>query len=124
MPAYKSYGLANMADGSVAEAPQFLPMKFTDESILNIPIPYSAIYPPEDGGEVKKERKGSLLGKLTGGRGRKKEGFKMVKMTRKEYLMYWYVPCTSCFSGSLSPKGNIFTVGNCILITSCLQGEG
>ena len=99
MPAYQSSGLANMANGSVAEAPQFLPMKFTDESILDIPIPYSAIYPPEDGGEGKKERKGSFLGKLTGGGGRKKEGFKMVKMTRREYLMYWYVPAcrASCF---------------------------
>ena len=92
MPAYKSYGLANIADGSVAEAPQFLPMKFTDESILSIPIHYSAIYPSEEGGEVKKDRKGSFLGKLTGRGGRKKEGFKMVKMTRREYLMYWYVP--------------------------------
>ncbi|KAL8791568.1 MAG: hypothetical protein Q9195_005832 [Heterodermia aff. obscurata] len=74
-----------------------VPTKFTDESILNIPIPYSAIYPPEEGAEVKKERKGSFLGKLKGGGGRKKEGFKMVKMTRREYLMYWYVlPAASC----------------------------
>lgn len=99
MPAYKPSGLRNMADSSVAQAPQFLPMKFTDDSILNIPIPYSAIYPPQgeedkerEKKEKEKERRPSFFGKLKVGGGKgKKEGFKMAKMTRREYLMYWYV---------------------------------
>ena len=97
MPAYKPSGLRNMADSPLAEAPQFLPMKFTDDSILTIPIPYSDIYPPEPGEErgkeKEKERRPSFFGKLRvgSGKGRKKEGFRMVKMTRREYLMYWYV---------------------------------
>ena len=86
-----------MADSPLGEAPQFLPMKFTDESILNIPIPYEDIYPPEreeeKEKEKEKERRPSFFGKLKigGAKGRKKEGFKMVRMTRGEYLMYWYV---------------------------------
>ena len=89
MPTYKNVGLGNMANGTIAEAPQHLPTRFSDDSVLTIPIPYSVIYPPKEGTE-KKGRKGSFLGKLTG-KDKTREGFKMVKMTRKEYLMYWYV---------------------------------
>ena len=93
MPAYENKALGNMTDGSVAEAPQFLPTKFTDESILTIPIPYSGIYPassiPGGNESTPGKRKGSFLGRFTNGSKKKREGFKMVKMTRREYLMYW-----------------------------------
>ena len=100
MPTYTPSALANTATGtSVAEAPQFLPVKFTDDSILTIPIPLSKLYPSAVGSNnidtqnqnpVQQERRRwSVFGKSGGKEEKDKGGFKMVKMTRREYLMYW-----------------------------------
>ncbi|KAL8742998.1 MAG: hypothetical protein Q9190_004593 [Brigantiaea leucoxantha] len=100
MPTYTPSALANTATGtSIAEAPQFLPVKFTDDSILTIPIPLSKLYPSAVGSNnidtqnqnpVQQERRRwSVFGKSGGKEEKDKGGFKMVKMTRREYLMYW-----------------------------------
>lgn len=99
-----------MPSSFVGQAPQFLPQKFTDESLLMIPVPMSALKDPSSapngdddavGEQPKQERQqqqqqqqrrsSNFMNKLKGGekKGRKKEEFKMVKMTRGEYLMYW-----------------------------------
>ncbi len=105
MPKYKHSALENMVCGDWQNvAPQFLPVRFTDESILNIPIPYKDLFPIDEldnkhddsnnHGPVhtgKESRRSSIFGKLKSGLKEKKqkEGFRLVKMTRREYLMYW-----------------------------------
>ena len=65
-------------------------MKFTDDSLLRVPISYADLPPREDNSEAPaKEKKSSIFGKLSGKKGKPKEGFRMVEMTRREYLMYW-----------------------------------
>ncbi len=105
MPPYKHSALENMVCGDWQNtAPQHLPVRFTDDSILNIPIPYKDLFPTDElgikiddsntngpvhrGGE---RRRSSIFGRLTRGDKEKKEkgGFRLVKMTRREYLMYW-----------------------------------
>ncbi len=105
MPKYKHSALENMVCGDWQNvAPQFLPVRFTDESVLNIPIPYKDLFPIDEldnkyddsnnHGPVhtgKESRRSSIFGKLKSGRKEKKqkEGFRLVKMTRREYLTYW-----------------------------------
>ncbi|KAL8736126.1 MAG: hypothetical protein Q9181_002516, partial [Wetmoreana brouardii] len=46
MPTYNPSSLANYTSDFVASAPQHLPQKFTDDSILTIPIPFSDLVTP------------------------------------------------------------------------------
>ncbi|KAL8663692.1 MAG: hypothetical protein Q9202_003638 [Teloschistes flavicans] len=100
MPAYAPSALANMSADPLSQAPQFLPQKFTDDSILTIPIPWSALAfspsslstpdPISPTTTPTNKSKSSILAKLKPGKEkRKKEGFRMVRMTRREYLAYW-----------------------------------
>ncbi|KAI4253661.1 MAG: hypothetical protein L6R42_007491 [Xanthoria sp. 1 TBL-2021] len=108
MPSYNPSALGNMPSSFVGQAPQFLPQKFTDDSVLMNPVPMSAFEDPSSapngdddtvGEQPQQERQqqqqqrrsSSFMNKLEGGekKGGKKEEFKMVKMTRGEYLMYW-----------------------------------
>ena len=106
MPKYKSSALEALSSSdSYNAAPQHLPVRFTDDSILTIPIPYKDLSPLSDESDItnkdgndngpvhtgKQKRRSSLFGKLKGGDKEKKdkEGFRLVKMTRREYLMYW-----------------------------------
>ena len=106
MPKYKNSALETLSSGDCYNAaPQHLPVRFTDDSILTIPIPYKDLCPQadepdpqfnnsNDNGPVhtgNEKRRSSLFEKLTGGSKEKKEkeAFRMVKMTRREYLMYW-----------------------------------
>ena len=83
MPSYQA-----LNSSSFGHAALLLPTESEDNNTLDIPIPYSAIYPLGEE-DVRKRRKGSFIEKLRGGLGNRKEGFKVVKMTREEYLMYW-----------------------------------
>ncbi|KAL8632592.1 hypothetical protein Q9189_001744 [Teloschistes chrysophthalmus] len=103
MQQYTSSALANTPADLTSVAPQFLPQKFTDDSILTIPIPLSALTPPSptttnpsspspNPTTNSTKSKSSFLGKLKGtdkSKGNGKGDFKMVKMTRREYLAYW-----------------------------------
>lgn len=91
MKAYKSSGLQNLnVDSTAGQAPQFLPVRFTDDSLLRVPISYADLPLPETDSEAPaKEKKSSIFGKLSGKKGKLKERFRMVEMTRREYLMYW-----------------------------------
>ncbi|KAL8649291.1 MAG: hypothetical protein Q9226_005638 [Calogaya cf. arnoldii] len=96
MPSYNPSALGNMPSDFTSQAPQFLPQKFTDESVLVIPVPLSALEAEEasapKGDNKEPQRRSSLFGKLKKGgemKGGKKDGFKMVEMTRGEYLKYW-----------------------------------
>ncbi|KAL8711137.1 MAG: hypothetical protein Q9225_007174 [Loekoesia sp. 1 TL-2023] len=103
MPTYKSSSLANFTGDSSSQAPQFLPQKFTDGSIITIPIPLADLAEPSSPATtsspsssepITERRRPSLFGKLAGKSSgekqkEKKGGFKMVKMTRRKYLMYW-----------------------------------
>ncbi|KAL8668891.1 MAG: hypothetical protein Q9168_006500 [Polycauliona sp. 1 TL-2023] len=101
-PQYKPSALGNMTSNFVGQAPQFLPQKFTDDSIIAVPIRLSALEDPLAGSDGDSAGKGSagpdqqqrrrsssskFIQKLKGGG--KKDDFKMVNMTRREYLMYW-----------------------------------
>ena len=105
MPKYKFSALENMVCGDWQNvAPQHLPVRFTDDSILNIPIRYKDLLPTDeldkevedsnDSNPVpagRDQRRSGIFGKLKGANKEKKEkdGFRLVKMTRREYLMYW-----------------------------------
>ena len=105
MSKYESSALEALSSSDCYNvAPQHLPVRFTDDSILTIPIPYKDLSPSDelnpqsnqsiDNGPVhtgKEKRRSNLFEKLKGGKKEKKEkeGFRMVKMTRREYLMYW-----------------------------------
>ena len=121
MPKYKYSALENMVCGDWSNvSPQFLPVRFTDDSILNIPIPYKDLFPTDHldikmddtscSGPVhvgKARRRSSILEKLKGsGRAKKdKGGFRLVKMTRREYLMYWAKDEAGNYIGT-EPKEN------------------
>jgi hypothetical protein len=101
MPAYNPSALGNMVTEMTPQAAQHLPFRYTDETYINIPIPIeeddwnsngtkSNEYNPITTDEDSKKRKGSWVGKL----GRKLTGktdqkFKIVRMTRGEYLAKW-----------------------------------
>jgi len=38
MPAYKPSAWGNMTDGFVAQAPQYMPHKFTDDSLIHVTV--------------------------------------------------------------------------------------
>ena len=78
----------NMTNTLLGQTPQSLPIQDENDSMLDIPTPYSAICPLRDG-VVRKGRRGGFFQKLRRGLGNRKEGFKMVKVTREEFLMYW-----------------------------------
>lgn len=108
-PSYNPSALGNLPSAFTHQAPQFLPQQFTDDSVLLIPIPVSALRgatPPSPSAsenpteetspqQQQQERRSSsssskLMNRLRGGGGgKKKEEFKMVEMTRGEYLRYW-----------------------------------
>lgn len=69
--------------------PSLLPFRFTDESVIDVPIP--ARYLDEPGSESKPapERRRSVVDKLLGKGKGKKEEIIVLKMTRGEYLKYW-----------------------------------
>ncbi|KAI9709621.1 MAG: hypothetical protein M1812_007669 [Candelaria pacifica] len=91
MPQYSPSALASGFHGPLGgEAVQHLPMKFTDESIITVPIPIDEPSPcPET--NIIKEGKKSWVSKLGDSiKGKKSQGkFRMVRMTRGEYLKYW-----------------------------------
>ena len=110
-------------------------MKFTDDSLIKVAIPYKDLPPPgssssstasfvvpSGGNDPRPEqttRKKSLVGKL-GSRfslsspsssssssdksENKKAGFRMIEMTRREYLMYWAKDEQGRYIGT-EPKG-------------------
>ncbi|KAL8683603.1 MAG: hypothetical protein Q9224_006668 [Gallowayella concinna] len=62
-----------------------------DDSIVTIPIPLLVLYPPSNPVDLipttpSKERRVSWFGRA---KKPKAQEFRMVEMTRKEYLMYW-----------------------------------
>lgn len=98
MPEYKHDFASNMyIDGGISgSGANTLPHKFSDDSILTIPIPVKDYDNDDDDGvdEAKAnkpqkvswlKRRMSAQAERTGGRG----GIKMVRMTRGEYLQYW-----------------------------------
>ncbi|KAL8895325.1 MAG: hypothetical protein Q9192_003702, partial [Flavoplaca navasiana] len=104
-PEYNPSALGNIPSDFVPQAPQYLPQKFTDDSILKIPIPVSDPSDPTDisnpspstspstlpaANNKETPRRLSILRKLKGKdkKGEKRD-FVMVDMTRREYLMYW-----------------------------------
>lgn len=94
MPKYDPSALANSVEGATGEAPQMLPWKFTDEDYMNVPIPIKDDDAAEKGPvDYGSSRKGSFMGRLglkMAGKGeKKKEKFRMVRMTRGEYLAKW-----------------------------------
>ncbi|KAI9753452.1 MAG: hypothetical protein M1835_000991 [Candelina submexicana] len=90
MPNYNPSALASGFYGPFGgEAVQHLPSKFTDDSIIHVPIPVDESSTSEI---QQKERKQSWVRKIGDGIRGKKTGqgkFRMVKMTRGEYLKYW-----------------------------------
>lgn len=121
MPKYQASSLEAIASSDCHNgAPQHLPVRFTDDSVLSIPIPYKDLWPTagldgqidesndigavHTGGE---RRRSSIFGKLKGSNKDKKgkEGFRLVKMTRREYLMYWAKDEAGKYIGT-EPKEN------------------
>ncbi|KAI4219662.1 MAG: hypothetical protein LQ349_008291 [Xanthoria aureola] len=112
-PSYNPSALGNLPSAFTHQAPQFLPQRFTDDSVLLIPIPVSALRaantpspPPSSVSEnptteeettqqpqqrrLSSSSSSKLMNRLRGGKKKKKkEEFKMVEMTRGEYLRYW-----------------------------------
>ncbi|KAI9780801.1 MAG: hypothetical protein M1816_002673 [Peltula sp. TS41687] len=80
-------GVANPST-FIPEAPPALPWKFTDSSMISVPIPVLA---REDGPTEEENATGGLGSKLKQAIKGKKAAPKMrvVKMTRAEYLKYW-----------------------------------
>lgn len=84
----KPSGLANMPGGVgfTPQAPQFLPVKFNDDSIIPVPVLMAK-------SEAKGEEKQGFIGKMKGimsGSGKEKEGkLRVVYMPRREYLKYF-----------------------------------
>lgn len=82
-------------DGSIAgSGANTLPRKFSDDSILTIPIPVKDYDDAEEASPAAQQpqkkvswlkRRMSAQGERTGGKG----GIKMVRMTRADYLKYW-----------------------------------
>ena len=93
MPKTEIHALANGAEGFCGEAPQMLPWKFHDEDMITVPIPYDDDGMSESPAAVATEKKGFMgrLGRTISGEGKKtkQEKFKMVRMTRGEYLAKW-----------------------------------
>jgi hypothetical protein len=89
----KISGLTNGAQSFYGEAPQMLPWKFTDEDMITVPIPYEDEETTEKSAGAGEEKKSfmSRLGRKLSGAGEKdkQEKFKMVRMTRGEYLAKW-----------------------------------
>ncbi|CAO1602104.1 hypothetical protein XANCAGTX0491_005735 [Xanthoria calcicola] len=107
-PSYNPSALGNLPSAFTHQAPQFLPQQFTDDSVLLIPIPVSALRvatpPPSTSRKKTTEEEttpqpqqrrlsssssSKLMNRLRGEKKKKKEEFKMVEMTRGEYLRYW-----------------------------------
>ena len=121
MPKYKASTLVAMANSDCPNgAPQHLPVRFTDNSILSIPIPYKDLSPTDrldsqsdesnDNGPIhagEERRRSSIFGKLkeTNKDKKGKAGFRLVKMTRREYLMYWAKDEAGKYIGT-EPKEN------------------
>ncbi|KAL0262442.1 hypothetical protein SLS55_001410 [Diplodia seriata] len=86
-------GISNMDCGSFSGsgAPNLLPFRFTDESIINVPIPAEDLEDPEsESHPPATERRSSWMAKLGRKLGNKgKQPILNVKMTRGEYLKYW-----------------------------------
>jgi len=84
MPAYKPSAWANMSGGFVANAPQHMPHKFTDDSIMPVPVMLKAV----DGAPQK--RTSSFVNALKGlGTSKDDRPMKVVRMPRREYLRYF-----------------------------------
>ncbi|KAI4246130.1 MAG: hypothetical protein L6R40_002082 [Gallowayella cf. fulva] len=91
MPDYQTSALGNMSGDFSSQAAQHLPQKFDDDSIITVPIPLLTLYPPSNPIDLipkttSKERRVSLFGSS---KRAKNQEFKMIQMSRKEYLMYW-----------------------------------
>ncbi|KAL8836972.1 MAG: hypothetical protein Q9176_005973 [Flavoplaca citrina] len=102
---FTATGRPNIPSDFVPQAPQHLPQKFTDDSVLKIPIPVSDLSDSTDisttspstesstlpaANNKETPRRSSVLRKLKGKDKIEKKGdFVMVDMTRREYLMYW-----------------------------------
>ncbi|KAL1643069.1 hypothetical protein SLS58_005038 [Diplodia intermedia] len=86
-------GISNMDCGSFSGsgAPNLLPFRLTDESIINVPIPAEDLEDPEsESHPPATERRSSWITKLGRKLGNKgKQQILNVKMTRGEYLKYW-----------------------------------
>ena len=119
MQQYSPSALSNTNyDSTASQAPQFLPVKFTDDSKIKIAIPYADLPPrltsPSD--DQDQSRKKSFVGRLGSklslpgkngdgnGEGTNKRGFRMIEMTRREYLMYWAKDEQGRYIGT-EPKG-------------------
>ncbi|KAH7054469.1 hypothetical protein B0J12DRAFT_454318 [Macrophomina phaseolina] len=71
-------------------APNLLPFRFTDDSIINVPVPAGYLEDETESSPSPTERKSSWIGKI--GRklgGKERQKFVNLKMTRGEYLKYW-----------------------------------
>ncbi|GME53097.1 hypothetical protein GTA08_BOTSDO05428 [Neofusicoccum parvum] len=71
-------------------APNLLPFRFTDDSIINVPIPLEDLEDEPEERAPGTERRSSWMGRI--GRkmaGKEKQKIRNVKMTRGEYLKYW-----------------------------------
>lgn len=70
--------------------PNLLPFRFTDDSIINVPIPLEDLEDEPEEQAPGTERRSSWMGRI--GRkmaGKEKQKIRNVKMTRGEYLKYW-----------------------------------
>ncbi|OJD36818.1 uncharacterized protein BKCO1_9000169 [Diplodia corticola] len=85
-------GISNMDCGSFtgSGAPNLLPVRFTDKSMINVPIPAADLWDGSEPVPQPNERRSSWIAKLGKKLGTKeKQKIVNVKMTRGEYLKYW-----------------------------------
>lgn len=89
MPVFKNNSLQSMG-GDMYSLPQLLPKRYTDDSIIPAIVVDVIPSPKAPGAEEGKKRRGSLFGKLKGGKKEEGKGVtKVVYMPRREYLKFF-----------------------------------